>query len=601
MFTTLIYFISALILSVLHTDNNSSYVSIKVSLGCLAVSYIFLFLMSDKAFKKLNTKASYLAAAEFEKYVNIFSIQALVLFAVNIYLIGIPPQFINLWIFEIPTLKALFLMMIFTSFMLIIWERSFYTFKKINDYTISRGDYLKNQAGLAIPSMAPWFFISLAFDFTELLHIEKLSLFLNTAYGQIFYMILLLFAISAFIPFIIKKFWGCKKLEEPETNKILVELSQKTGVSYKEALTWPLFGGKTITAGVIGFIKPFRYILVTPGFCNLLSYDEKEAVLAHEFGHIKKRHIIWYLLILTGFIIASDALIEPVMSLFILFSPASFINLINSYSGISSILTSFTVVIFFIIYFRYIFGYFMRNFEREADGFSAITIGSALPLISTFKKISQMSIEAPDKPNWHHFSILERITYLLEMDKNKSFFRNHEKKVKKNLIVYFIAAIIIVICSNLFMRMENNRFYNKKILAILKEQVKKQPENYLLHHYIGDIMIKSKNHTEAIQAYKKALSIKHDLPETLNNLAWIYITSPDKNINNQKLGLELAQKALKFSNPQPAHILDTLAEGNYRIQKFKTACKYSKEALDKADSNKKYYLEQKKRICGNKF
>ena len=37
-----------------------------------------------------------------------------------------------------------------------------------------------------------------------------------------------------------------------------------------------------ITAGVMGLIKNFRYILVTPSLLNLLEPAEVDAVIAHE-------------------------------------------------------------------------------------------------------------------------------------------------------------------------------------------------------------------------------------------------------------------------------------------------------------------------------
>ena len=67
-------------------------------------------------------------------------------------------------------------------------------------------------------------------------------------------------------------------------------------MGYANILYWPIFGGRMITAGVMGLIKKFRYILVTNGLLQMLEPEEIDAVIAHEIGHIKKQHLLFYLL-----------------------------------------------------------------------------------------------------------------------------------------------------------------------------------------------------------------------------------------------------------------------------------------------------------------
>ena len=57
-----------------------------------------------------------------------------------------------------------------------------------------------------------------------------------------------------------------------------------------------------LTAGVMGLVKKFRYILVTDALLNNLSSDEIDSVIAHEIGHVKKYHLQFYLIFFLGFL-----------------------------------------------------------------------------------------------------------------------------------------------------------------------------------------------------------------------------------------------------------------------------------------------------------
>ncbi|MCB9480708.1 MAG: M48 family metalloprotease [Desulfobacteraceae bacterium] len=486
------------------------------------------------------------------------------------------------------------MLFLFTVQMVIIWER--YHFYQNNIFDgITKKEFIITQLGFALPSLLPWFLISSAFDLLELIPFKHKEIFTESVTGQIIYAALLVFTISAFIPVIIKKFWKCKKIDDLETLEILENLSKHTGVKYKQALLWPIFQGKIITAGVIGLFKNFRYILVTKAFCDYLAPDEKKAVIAHEFGHIKKNHMILYLLIFGGFIICTYSLIEPAAFIFLFLTS----NNSNSFIAGNNLMSLFTALSFmgsFILFFRYVFGFFMRNFERQADSYSFTVSGSSFPLVSTFRKISRLSNENDDEPNWHHYSIKERIEFLLKCQMDNSLVKKHDKKVNSSLLIYFFIVSIV------FFTGIKSDFYKEIIIKknaekIILAELEKNPQSFELYHYLGDLMVELESEEKAVNAYEKALTINENLPETLNNLAWLYITSENKNIQNIDKGLTLIQKACNLKNNPPSYILDTLAEGLFRKNEFDSACYFAKKALEKSGDNKEYYASQVSKIC----
>ena len=61
-----------------------------------------------------------------------------------------------------------------------------------------------------------------------------------------------------------------------------------------EILYWPLFEGKMVTAGVMGIVPKFRYLLLTPALLSAL--DQEELGVAETLGAFFISNIIANLL-----------------------------------------------------------------------------------------------------------------------------------------------------------------------------------------------------------------------------------------------------------------------------------------------------------------
>lgn len=92
-------------------------------------------------------------------------------------------------------------------------------------------------------------------------------------------------------PAIIIRLWGCTPLPPGESRQQIESFCRKQNLAYAEILTWPLFEGRMLTAGVMGLTRKFRYLLITPGLLKAMNQDEIDAVLAHEIGHVKRHHL----------------------------------------------------------------------------------------------------------------------------------------------------------------------------------------------------------------------------------------------------------------------------------------------------------------------
>jgi STE24 endopeptidase len=146
---------------------------------------------------------------------------------------------------------------------------------------------------------------------------------------------------------------------------------------------------------------------------NDLDPEEIVAVLAHEVGHYKRKHIIFNL--------ASSILLTGV-TLFIL---SLFINIPELSLGIGVSTPSFHagLIAFAILYSPIseitglIMNYFSRKFEYQADDYAKMTF-SGKPLISSLKKLTKNSLSnlTPHKAyvfvHYSHPTLLQRIKNL---------------------------------------------------------------------------------------------------------------------------------------------------------------------------------------------
>lgn len=364
-------------------------------------------------------------------------------------------------------------------------------------------------------------------------------------------------------------------------------------MDYANILYWPIFGGRMITAGVMGLIKKFRYILVTGALLQFLEPEEIDAVIAHEIGHIKKKHLLFYLIFFVGYMLVSFATFDMLIYFIFFAEPIySFLNSIGlEQATVTSSIFSLIIILIFLIYFRYVFGYFMRNFERQADTYVYALFDSAQPLISTLEKIAVTSGQPRDKPNWHHFSIKKRVDYLKKCEADRTWVTRHDSKIKKSIAVYMMGILIMGgIGYNLNFgetgKKLNRHFFEK----IIQRELDKNPDSPNHYTMLGDLYYSNQNYSKAIKAYEQSIALAPDNPQGLNNLAWLYATCEVERFRDPKKALKLAQKAAEIE--KSPHILDTLAESFYVNSQFEKAVAAEMRALDLATKNRTHYENQ---------
>jgi tetratricopeptide (TPR) repeat protein len=249
------------------------------------------------------------------------------------------------------------------------------------------------------------------------------------------------------------------------------------------------------------------------------------------------------------------------------------------------------MIVLFLLYFRFIFCFFMRNFERQADCFVYSLFNSAAPLISTLQMIAQTSGQPPEKPNWHHFSISQRIDYLKRCEADKSWIVRQDRKIRKSIGVY-LAGILLVGAIGYHLNFgETGRRLNAHFMEnIILGELEKTPDNPALYSMLGDLHFAAKKYRETIQAYTAALRLNPEDAQVLNNLAWLYATCGDPALRDPDRALALSQAAVRLD--PTAHVLDTLAESYFATGRLEEAVAAAARALALTRSNRSYYEDQ---------
>jgi Zn-dependent protease with chaperone function len=523
---------------------------------------------------------------------------AIVLFSIDIYGLNLSSFLADIdFLSIIPTFQALLFLGLFIFYLAIVWACAHGSYKMLSNSDLSRRSYILSQISFSVPVLLPWLLLSGVADIIHALPFESPKHFLSTTQGQIAYFVIFLVAIAIAGPAVIQKFWRCKPLETGYYRKRIEDLCRKASLEYADILYWPIFGGRMITAGVMGLVKKFRYILVTNDLLRFLEPEEIDAVIAHEIGHIKKKHLIFYLVFFVGYMLISFATFDLLVYFIVFTEP---IYRFISHSGldqtaVTSSIFSFIIIIFFLIYFRFIFGYFMRNFERQADTYVYTLFDSAAPLISCFEKIAATSGEPYDKPNWHHFSIKSRIDYLKKCETDRVWITRHDNKILKSIAVYLLGTLLIgAIGYNLNFgetgKKLNKHFFEKIILR----ELERTPDNPNLYSTLGDLYFSQEKFAETIKAYEQSLALKPDNPHVLNNLAWLHATCNVERFRDPQKALYLAEKAAELE--KSPYILDTLAESYFANGRFEEAVESEIKALDLTVTNKSYYEKQLKKF-----
>jgi Zn-dependent protease with chaperone function len=599
MFNNVIYFIIVLLLYNISFSGARPEEPFRLTLVLFFLFWLLFALYCKLSFQRLMARSERNGdrslAGRYQGLVFRLSILAILLFSLNVWLLHL-----KYWLQAVPgigritAVHGLLAVMIFVFYLATIWFFGHPAYVKAYGTSLTRPSFVLSNIRLNVPILFPWVFLSLVHDLFSMIPWPAVQAFLRDPPGQMAFFALFLGLLMVFMPRLIQSWWGCEPFPATEKAEALRGFLAEKGFRYRHMLKWPIFEGRMLTAGIMGLVPRYRYILITESLMELLDLEELKAVVAHEMGHAKYRHLLFYLLFFLGFMVVSFGLFD--IFLYFLAAHPWFMDLLQREdgkgAGLFYLFLSLPVLLTMLVYFRYVMGFFMRHFERQADLYSAQSLGGPRRIISSLEKIAVLSGRIRDLPSWHHFSIRERVGFLWRTTEEPGLAKRHNRFVASAFAVYLISLVGLGYALNFSPLKEG--LLLRWTERSLQRQIEIQPHNVQLYQNLAMVYHAVGQYREAMKTYDRLIRLDPEHAIALNNLAWLLATAEDHGLRDEKRALILAKKAVALE--RSAMVLDTLAEAYFVNGMIPQAVSTIKEAIDLTENGKAYYEQQLRRF-----
>ena len=408
-----------------------------------------------------------------------------------------------------------------------------------------------------------------------------------TPYFEILSSLILLVLIA---PAVIVKSWGAQAIEKCSADEAIRNELEEFRTPVAGILCWPDSIMPHSTAGVIGLVRGFRYLLISKKLLKALSNEELRAVIAHEAEHIRRHHLFYYLIAVTG-----------LLGFFALAGNVNFLLVFTEISQVPGLILGISAIISVLLFMRFGIGFLSQNFERQADCHSFERFGIT-PISTALLKVSWLNGINPEQDNWHHYGVRQRIDYLSRCLKEPEMIQKHHRRVTR--IKIGCALMLVGLLGANFM-LSSDKMQTKILVWKLEQSF----DNWKLKDAplltkMGDLLYFQDHKNKAEIWYRRALELNPGESRTLNNLAWLLTETHLGDQKRLKESIELAQKAL--AGKRTAFIWDTLAEAYFRNGLYEKAADAAHNALERAEEGKgisveadlDYYRKRFKQMAG---
>ncbi|WP_028585919.1 M48 family metallopeptidase [Desulfogranum mediterraneum] len=593
LYNNLIYFLVVIFVFSTKDATATPWLPPFATLGCL-VGLLSLFSWLARRIysrRRAGRSLDYFAA---ERTLTILGVA---LFTVMVYGLDLKYYLHGLsWGDRLPVLENLAGLSLFFLLLSLAWIQARESYQQLFHRHYTPSGFVLTNIRTNLPIVLPWVVLSLVFDLLTLLPVSAIQEVLLSPWGDLLLFAVFVTFLMIFFPPLVRRLWNCRPMPQGPVLSRIQDFCRQQDF-HAEVLYWPLFEGQVLTAGVMGIIPRLRYLLITPALLEALDEAELDSVLAHEIGHVKKKHMILYVLLFLGFSLLAGSLATPVPHLIL--ASDSYYRILAwadmSPESLLALLGAIPLLVLLLVYFRFIFGYFIRNFERQADAFVFSAQESGRPLISSFEKIARLSGTRRQEKNWHHFGIGERIEFLERCELDRGEIRRQDRKVYCSLACYFLAILALVFTvQRVDLQALSHGYELRYAEAVLLQKARQEPGNSVWPMLLADLMQSKKMEKEAIAAYEQVLAIKPSSAEVNNNLAWLLLTASDVAVRDPQRALTLARTAALVR--REGFIFDTLATAFWANGLVEEALLHEAKAIKVDPDNRRYYLQQMERF-----
>lgn len=253
-----------------------------------------------------------------------------------------------------------------------------------------------------------------------------------------------------------------RPLPEGPLRQRLQAAGRRLRFRYSNILVWDTNGG-VANAMVAGLLPWIRYVVLTDRLIAELAPAEIEAVFGHEVGHIKHRHILFYLC----FLVISLAVLAGLWNLIALFGWNSGWSMETNPD-----LEAIPVLGILGAYIFIVFGFLSRRCERQADLYGCRAVSCPLPacgghesettpalgkgglcptgirtFIAALEKVASLNGIHRQRPgwlqSWQHSTIARRVEFLQQVLDNPRLEKRFQRKVRLVNLGFILGLVAV--------------------------------------------------------------------------------------------------------------------------------------------------------------
>ncbi|MCA9101950.1 MAG: M48 family metalloprotease [Planctomycetales bacterium] len=272
-------------------------------------------------------------------------------------------------------------------------------------------------------------------------------------------------AVATFYPWLLRICWGARPLPSGPLRQRLESALAGWGLTVSEILIWPT-DGRLANAAVAGLFPRLRYVFLTDALVDHFTTAELEAVLAHEVGHLRYRHLSLRLIAMfvplaawtvswaaellgpapaesMSGALSGGALTGGVATFGLLGRGATAAGATVGWGGqltATSWLPAVAVGLVMVGYMATVWAAFSRMLERQADLFACACLarsgaaGAAGTIdterfVAVLSKLAISNGVAPTERQWQHGSVLRRADFLRRVGEDAARTRRFHRRV----------------------------------------------------------------------------------------------------------------------------------------------------------------------------
>jgi len=250
-------------------------------------------------------------------------------------------------------------------------------------------------------------------------------------------------AIALFLgmPWVVHFVLGLRPLPNSALRDRLMACEQRLNFRASNILVWDTRGA-VANAMVVGIVPWIRFVVFTDRLLTEMTPDEVEAVFGHEVGHVKHRHMLYYLAFLVGSLVVLMQLWDAALRSFFSQDGGQSLGIREAITYIALRQDLFSLSLFATVgvYIFLVFGFLSRRCERQAEVYACRAVSclqsdcsdhgqaARAPLgrglcptgirtfIQALEKVAILNGISRERPgwlqSWQHSTIARRVDFL---------------------------------------------------------------------------------------------------------------------------------------------------------------------------------------------